>query len=201
MLRYYANSMTISTIEPVTADRWPDLQALFSQAGVCRNCYCMAWRKPRREFEAGRGAGNRDSMAALVQRGPAPGLLAYDEAGTPVGWISVAPRSEFVTLARSRVWAAVDNEPGVWSITCFFVAKPWRGRGLTARLIRAATQWAFQHGARVVEGYPIDPAKRQPDTFMWTGLAAAFRAAGFVEAARRSAQKPIMRCAILPQDC
>ncbi len=32
-----------------------------------------------------------------------------------------------------------------------------------------------------------------PDAFAWTGTAAAFRRAGFVEVLRRSATRPIMR--------
>jgi GNAT superfamily N-acetyltransferase len=31
----------------------------------------------------------------------------------------------------------VDDQP-VWSVTCFFVAKPYRHRGVTTALLRAA---------------------------------------------------------------
>lgn len=191
--------MTKLTIAPVTPGRWPDLEKLFSLAGVCQGCYCMTWRKPPRVFEADKGEGNRRSMRQRVMAGPPPGLLAYAGSADPIGWVAVAPRAEFTTIANSRVWAPVDpgDAAGVWSITCFFVARPWRGRGATVELIRAAARFAFSQGASVVEGYPIDPGQgsRQPDTFIWTGLASAFRAAGFAEAARRSPKKPIMRLA------
>ena len=68
------------------------------------------------------------------------------------------------------------------------------------RLLRAACEFAREHGADIVEGYPVEPREggRQPDPFVWTGLAAAFRAAGFVEVARRSETRPIMRRYVEP---
>ena len=60
-------------------------------------------------------------------------------------------------------------------------------------MLRAALDYAGRQGARLVEGYPTDLTQGWPDTFVWTGLAGAFRRAGFVEVARRSAARPIMR--------
>jgi len=49
----------------------------------------------------------------------------------------------------------------------------------------------------LVEGYPVEPrAAVMPDAFAWTGIASAFRAAGFRECARRSRTRPIMRRAV-----
>jgi GNAT superfamily N-acetyltransferase len=133
-------------------------------------------------------------MKRVVERGPAPGLIAYAD-GEPVGWCAVAPRESYPVLERSRVLKRIDDEP-VWSIVCFFVAKRFRERGLTGELIRAAVRHAASHGARIVEGYPVEPAKgRTADVFAYTGLASAFRKAGFTEAARRSPTRPIMRIA------
>jgi hypothetical protein len=45
-----------------------------------------------------------------------------------------------------------------------------------------------------VEAYPVEPKNPSlPPAFAWTGLAAAYRRAGFTEVARRSATRPIMR--------
>jgi GNAT superfamily N-acetyltransferase len=87
----------------------------------------------------------------------------------------------------------VDDQP-VWSITCFFVARPYRRRGVTVELLEAAVRHARAHGARIVEGYPIEPGDGNvPAAFAYTGLVPAFRAAGFVESARRSHRQPVMR--------
>ncbi|MBI2837218.1 MAG: GNAT family N-acetyltransferase [Acidobacteria bacterium] len=179
-------------IQPVTADRWADFESLFGTRGACGGCWCMWWRLKRSQFEKQKGAGNRRAMKRIVDAGGAPGLLAYQD-GAPIGWCSVAPRSDFAVLARSRVLAPVDTRP-VWSIVCFFVARPYRRHGITVKLLRAAVQYAGQRGARIVEGYPVVPKKgRVPDVFAFTGLVSAFEKAGFREVARRSETRPIMR--------
>jgi hypothetical protein len=61
-------------------------------------------------------------------------------------------------------------------------------------LLRAAGKFAASQGARIVEGYPVEPySGKMPDVFAWTGTVAAFRAAGYAEAARWSPKRPIMR--------
>ena len=155
----------------------------------------MFFRRPNREFEEGcrnKGRGNRAAFKALVDGGRAPGLLGYRE-GRPVGWCSVAPRSEFGRIERSPVVKPVDDEPGVWSIVCFYVDRQHRGEGVSSALLRAAVQHAAKKGARIVEGYPVDPARRMSNSEAYHGLASMFLAAGFREVERRSKTRPIMR--------
>jgi GNAT superfamily N-acetyltransferase len=179
-------------IKPLTPERWDDLEALFGPRGACGGCWCMWWRIPRRDFEQRKGAGNRRALRRIVASGDIPGLIAYHK-GEPVGWCSVAPRDRFPVLERSRVLRRID-ELAVWSIVCFYIARPWRRRGLSSALIEAAARYAERHGARAVEAYPVEPRRgAMPDAFAWTGLASSFRKAGFVEAARRSPGRPIMR--------
>ncbi len=182
-------------IRPLSAARWPDVEKLFGERGACGGCWCMWWRMKRSEFEKGKGEGNKKLFKKIVTSGETPGLLAYAQR-EPVAWCAIAPREVYTTVERSRVLRRVDDQP-VWSVVCFFVAKPYRRHGVTVQLLRAATDYARRRGARIVEGYPIEPRKgRMPDAFAWTGLAAAFRKAGFVEAARRSKTRPIMRYAV-----
>ena len=185
------------TFAPLTPSRWSDLEVLFRARGACGGCWCMAWRVPRAQWEAQKGLPNKRTLRRLVDAGPPPGVLAYRD-GEPVGWCSVAPRERYPVLSRSRVLAPVDDR-AVWSITCLFVRKAERRRGVSRQLLRAAVSFARSNGARIVEGYPVEPSRDQPDPFVWTGLASAFRAAGFHEVARRSATRPIMRRSVRPQ--
>jgi GNAT superfamily N-acetyltransferase len=181
---------------PATIERWPDLVKLFGPRGACAGCWCMWWRMETRRYRAGQGAGNRRALARVVRKGPPPGVLAY-AGGEPIGWCAVAPRSEYPRLARSRVLAPVDERP-VWSVTCLFVSRAHRDRGLTVELLRAAAAHAARHGAEIVEGYPVEPRQRMADVFAYTGLASAFRKAGFTEVARRSPTRPVMRRIVRP---
>lgn len=176
---------------PATADRSADVEALFGERGACGGCWCMTWRLSRAEFERNKGDGNRRALRGLIRERPPPGVLAYD-AGKPVGWCAVAPRAAYPVLARSRILKPVDDHP-VWSISCLFVAKEYRRQGLSTQLIRAATKFAKSQGAKIVEGYPQAVTGSLPDAFVWTGLEPSFLKAGFVEIARRSPKRPILR--------
>lgn len=151
----------------------------------------MWWRMRQGEWEREKGAGTKRRFRALVKKGPPPGLIAYagDE---PVGWCAIGPRETYPRLARSRILAPVDDQP-VWSVTCFFVRRDWRRRGVTVALLEEAVRFAGRTGARVVEGYPTDAPTTQPGAFVHHGLLAAFERAGYREVARRSRTRPIVR--------
>jgi GNAT superfamily N-acetyltransferase len=179
-------------IRPLTVATWPDFEQLFGPRGAYGGCWCMWWRLTRREFEAQHGEGNRRAMKALVESGVVPGILGYLD-GAPAAWCSVAPREQFQALERSRVMARIDDTP-VWSIVCFYFAREARRRGLMRPMIRAAVEQAARHGGRVVEAYPTLPRGRElPPVSSFMGLPAAFAAEGFVEVARPSARRVVMR--------
>jgi GNAT superfamily N-acetyltransferase len=179
------------SIVPLTSDRWSDFEQLFGENGACAGCWCMWPRMGQTAWMAEKGTGTKKKMKAIVKKGPAPGLLAYAN-GEPVGWCALAPREHYSRLARSRIFAPIDDE-AVWSITCFFVRRDWRRRGVTTALLKEAARWVGTQGGRLLEGYPFDTDKDQPDTFVHYGLMPAFVKAGFREVARRSTHRPIMR--------
>lgn len=177
---------------PLTKDRWGDFEQLFGERGACGGCWCMWWRLKRSVFDKQKGEGNKQAMKAIVNSGEIPGILAY-ASGQPVGWCSVAPRQNYSVLERSRILKPVDEKP-VWSIVCFFIHKKFRNSGLSTEMINAAKKFVKQNGGEIIEGYPLDPKKgRTADVFVYTGLASAFKKNGFVEVARRSETRPIMR--------
>lgn len=181
-----------TVFHPVTPDRWEDFETLFGPRGACGGCWCMWWRLRRSTYDAQKGEGNRLVMKAIIESGEIPGLLAYDS-GEPVGWCSVAPRETFPVLGRSRILKPVDDRP-VWSVVCFFIGKEHRRQGLSVGLLQAAVDYAQENGAEIIEGYPVEPKDgSSPDVFAFTGVARAFRLAGFVEVLRRSPTRPIMR--------
>jgi GNAT superfamily N-acetyltransferase len=152
-------------------------------------------RLPAAEFRARGAPGRRAAIRRIVNSEGPPGVLAY-EGDRAVGWAAIGPRATYRRFETSRVLAPVDDKT-VWSVPCFFVAREHRGRGLTAALLDAACAFAASHGARIVEGYPVDTrGARQPAAFLWNGLPQAFAAAGFREVERRSPSRPIVRRAV-----
>ncbi|MFM8321370.1 MAG: GNAT family N-acetyltransferase [Chloroflexota bacterium] len=184
-------------IYPVTPQRWDDLQTLFGPNGACAGCWCMYWRVRRPQYEQHSGEQNRQALQQLIQSGAVHALLAYlpgaDGRPAPAGWVSLGPRADFPTLNASRNLAPIDDLP-VWSVVCFYTGRAYRRRGLNLALLTAAVDYARDHGAQILEGYPVQPkiAKPSPQQ-LFTGLFDTFLQAGFEEAARRKPERPIMR--------
>ena len=180
----------------LTPGRWGDLLELFGERGAYAGCWCMFFRVRQSEFDEGarnKGRGNRRAFKKLVDARTVPGLLAYVD-GHPVGWCSVAPRSEFGRVERSPITKPVDEEEDVWSIVCFYIDRHHRGSGVGSALLESAVEHARKKGARVVEGYPIDSSVRKvPNAEGYVGFQSMFEAAGFEEVARRSRSRPVMR--------
>lgn len=143
-------------IRPVTPERWPDLVELFERRGPrgghrnvpAYGCWCMYWR----DRSLGHGTPKKRAMGAIVRAGREPGLLAYEQ-GSPVGWVAVAPRDEYLALLRSPQYRPRDQDEGVWSVVCFAVDRHAQRQGLAGKLLDAAVEHAYVRGATAVEAY------------------------------------------------
>ncbi len=141
-----------------------------------------------------RGMEARQLHKSIVSSGAVTGLLTYSD-GEVVGWVAVEPRSAYVKLAHSRVLKPVDDQE-VWSVTCLFVAKKFRRKGIAVEMIKAAVEHVKNQGGKIVEGYPVETMKDEPAPFVFTGTASAFVQAGFTEVARNAPTRPIFRFVI-----
>lgn len=162
---------------PLTFGNWQDIQTLFEEDRVCRACWCMWWRVSAADWMKRRGKENKNALKALVDSGKVPGILAYFN-GQPVGWVSMSPRVEYARLERSRTLKRIDDKP-VWSVVCFFVAKPFRRRGVSTKLLEVAVDYARKRGAIIIEGYPSKSSEKQQDPLVYTGLVSMFEKVGF----------------------
>jgi GNAT superfamily N-acetyltransferase len=159
---------------------------------MARGCWCMYYRETGR-VDAARGRrrdrGPARRLRALASADPPAGLIAYAD-GVPVGWVAVAPRAQYPRLVRSPVAKAVDDLP-VWSVVCFVVPSPYRGRGVARALLRGAVEHAEAHGAVALEAYPIDKPGARPRHVHVERHASMFEREGFVEVARRRPERPV----------
>jgi GNAT superfamily N-acetyltransferase len=177
---------------PLSPKRWQDFETLFGPKGACGGCWCLFWKKPRKQFHADAYDRNRLDQKLLVEKGSVPGIIAYIN-GDPVGWCAVEPRENYPALERSRILKPVDDER-VWSVTCFFVSRKFRRQGITVALLKEVVNYVSSKGGRIIEGYPVEvTGGKSADAFIYTGTASAYIQAGFVEVARRSPTRPIFR--------
>jgi GNAT superfamily N-acetyltransferase len=180
------------TFKPLTSHTWKPFETLFGSNGACGGCWCMTWRLTKGEFDVSKGAGNKKKIRKIASDGEPIGVIAFHHSDA-VGWCAVAPREKYVRLEKSRALKPLDDRP-VWCISCFFIAKPYRRKGLSVKLLKAAVDYAAVHGAKIVEGYPIEPKdKAMPDVFAWTGILSSYLNAGFTPEKRHSPSRPIVR--------
>jgi GNAT superfamily N-acetyltransferase len=190
--------MAVET-RPAGADRWDDVVAVMDGPGDAGRCWCQ-WFFRGGQADRVHAAANRAALEVQVGRRP-PGVVGYVD-GDPCGWCAVAPRPTYTRLVRSSLLrgSPADElaDPAVWSVTCFVVRRPARGRGLTAALLDGAVALARDGGATVVEGYPVDLAARSAITSaaLYHGSLSVFLGAGFTEVARPAPDRPVVRLAV-----
>jgi GNAT superfamily N-acetyltransferase len=180
-------------IRILTSADWPQVERLFGPRGACGGCWCMHWRveKGGKSWDAFKGAPAKGALSHLIAAGRVHAVLAFDH-DEPVGWCCVGPREDFPRLERSRVLQRARGS-GVWAVTCFFLDRRARHRGLGTRLLGEATALAFARGAGEVEGYPVrvKDGGELPAPFLWTGTPAMFARVGFARAAAADGAREI----------
>ena len=185
------NTIEIST---ATSRHWPDVADLFTRPGLrggrpqTDGCWCRFWHLRGKAYWEGHGDTNREALEAEILSGSEPGLLAYAD-GQVVGWCRVGARESFERLVHSRKLTRVDNE-SVWAIVCFYVHPDAKRKGVASALLEAATSRAKEHGAAVLEAYPVAPDHMNIDAY--TGYLPMFLAAGF-DHVRDAGRRTIVR--------
>ncbi len=189
-------------VRPATVDRWRDLVTVFGRRGEDPSwCWCQLFlRSGAPESSASQAVpDNRHALCQQITHAAvAPGLIAYVD-DYPVGWTRVGPRDALPGVRGNRALARVltEDDAGAWWVACFVVDSRHRRSGIGQALLRAAVEFARDHGATAVEGHPVDVAAlktaRVAGSAIYTGTVAMFAAAGFVEVARTYPTRPVMR--------
>jgi GNAT superfamily N-acetyltransferase len=183
-------------VRPLTRDRLPDLAALFATTAMTNRCYCTYFLLSAQEREQVWPAGGaRPCFEEFARSAPAPvGVLAYEDARV-VGWCAAAPRRHYPTVLRSPLHrernTAEDGD--VWFVSCFYVHRSARHRGLTSRLLDGVVEIAASSGALAVEGLPRADGDRVGALDAYVGAESVFTATGFDVVRRPSPRRVLMR--------
>ena len=182
-------------ILPASADRFADAEHALTGGGDGASCWCQWWMLRDKDFQAATTGERRELLRGDLAVTPASALIACVD-GVPAGWVKVSPRPDQPRLATTRAFQQSPepfDDESVWAITCFVVRKEFRGHGLVRRLLDAAVEQARSHGARVIEGYPVDTdAGKTSSNDLYHGALSSFEDAGFIEVARPGARRPIV---------
>lgn len=177
--------------EPATRDRFDDVVQVLGARGGPGGCWCMFWRLRNAEWRTGDPAGRKALLAERFAVSPPPGIVGYiDE--RPLGWCAISPRVEYPRMQSSPTFSPVDDTPS-WAVSCLFIHRTARRRGVGTALVGAAVSMAKAHGARAIDAIPVEPNDRRGSGDLYTGTPAMFEPLAFVEVARRKPERPIVR--------
>ena len=180
----------------------PDFENLAAKQG---GCWCMYYQRARPVggglSSAERKRVNKKDKETLVQKGRSHAILVYD-GKTPVGWCQYGSREELPRIDAGRnyhkVEATVDTEK-LWRITCFFVNRDYRGRGVAKIALKAALESIKKQGGGIVEAYPVVSEKMAAvPEWRWFGTPGMFRKEGFRTIAPLGTSGVLMRKTISP---
>jgi GNAT superfamily N-acetyltransferase len=155
--------------KPVTTDNWKDFEDLFEGKGGPKYCWCMAWRLTKEERKNNTKECKKVFIKDRVEKGIPIGIIAYMD-DIPIGWCSVGPRESFQGLDGNN---SIKN---VWSITCFYIRKAYRGKELTKYLLQDAIEYGKKNGTEYMEAYGVN---EDSPSYRYMGFKKLYEESGF----------------------
>jgi GNAT superfamily N-acetyltransferase len=159
------------TVKPVDKNNWPDFESLFQSKGGPSYCWCMVWRMTKEELKQNNPVCRKEFIKQRILSDIPVGILGYAGGGAEaIAWCSVAPGETHRRLGGD------ESLRNVWSITCFYVKREYRRRGVMRALIEGAKKYAEANGAEYVEAYPVE---KDSPSYRYMGFVETFEEAGF----------------------
>lgn len=180
-------------VRPLDPDSWDAYAELIERHnGVWGGCWCT-WFHPASPDKGKSPEGNRALKQRLVETGQAHAALVFD-GDAAVGWCQFGSPAELPTIYhRKEVEASGDPLPD-YRITCFFIAKGHRRKGVASAALAGALELIGRAGGGVVEAYPQDTrGERISASFLYNGTRSMFEDAGFAFVRTKGKNHTVMR--------
>jgi GNAT superfamily N-acetyltransferase len=134
-------------VQPLDESTWPDFASLVeTHNGVGGGCWCIAFHE-----EGTKGAAqNRAAKEARVQEGRTHAALVFDGSEC-VGWCQFGPTDELPRIKHRRAYEQELEALPDWRITCFFIHRKQRRRGVATAALAGALDEIARLGGGTVE--------------------------------------------------
>jgi GNAT superfamily N-acetyltransferase len=173
--------MSDYTIKALSPQTWPDFQSLAGRHnGVWNGCWCTWFHTLAADKDKNRTADdNRDFKRELVGQDRAHAALVFD-GDEAVAWCQFGPPAELPNIYHRKEYEASSQRAPDYRITCFFVDKRYRRKGVAAVALQGALDLIAAAGGGVVEGYPHETdGKKVSASFLYSATRTMFEQAGF----------------------
>jgi GNAT superfamily N-acetyltransferase len=165
------------TIEPLSTVTWDAFAELVERNnGVFGGCWCIGYHP-----ECGqRGISHHDVKQERVRTDRAHAALVFDEEGLAQGWCQYGDPEELSAIKHGREYRKDPPALPDWRITCIFVDKRHRGRGVARAALEGALALIADAGGGLVEAIPEVTAGREaPGRFLFSATVELFEEYGF----------------------
>lgn len=170
------------TVRPLTAETWDAFADLVERNnGIFGGCWCIGFHLERNEKELD----PRGAKEARVREGRAHAALVFDEDGVARGWCQYGSPEELPAIKHRRVYEQQAPARPDWRITCFYVDKTHRGRGIARAALAGALDLIGEAGGGLVEAISEVTAGRVAHgRFLFTATVELFEQFGFARRAQ-----------------
>ncbi len=188
-------SMAVYVIKPLSEATWPDFAALVERHdGVWGGCWCIGFHPEGSE----RGTDHRGQKERRVRNGDAHAALVFD-GDLCVGWCQFGTPEELPRIKFGRAYREVANHPPDWRITCFFVDKRYRHKGVAAAALNGALSEIARLGGGTVESSPENVEGRKvSNAFLFNATLAMFEQQGFTRTRQLGKNNWLVTKTVLP---
>ena len=186
--------MSAYTIRALDSETWDAFARLMERHnGVFGGCWCT-WFHTLQADKTFTAEGNRALKQRLVDEGRAHASLVFD-GDEVVAWCEYGSPEELPNIYHRKQYEnEIDTLPD-YRITCLFVDKKYRKKGLTEVALRGALDLISQAGGGVVEGYPHDTDGRKVSV-LYNSTRSVFERAGFSYVRPKGTKNCVMRTEI-----
>ena len=183
--------MSEYVVAALGSDTWAGFADLVERHnGVFGGCWCTWFHTMSSEKERTYDA-NRSLKQRLVDEGRAHAALVYD-GDEAVAWAEYGSPEELPNIYHRKQYDEQADLLPDYRITCIFVDKRYRRRGLSAVALQGALDLIGAAGGGVVEGYPHDTGGKKKSV-LYDGSRALFERAGFAYVRPKGMGNCVMR--------
>ncbi len=187
--------MSAFSVKRLSLDTWPDFGALVGRHnGVWGGCWCLGFHPEGKEP----GPHRQEQKRCRVRDGTAHAALVFD-GDLCVGWCQFGSPEELTRIKHLREYREKVTDLPDWRITCFFVDRGYRGKGVSAVALAGALAEISRLGGGTVESYPEDAGGRKiSGSFLYNSHISIFERNGFERAHRLGRNHWVMSKFVLP---
>jgi len=179
------------TVKPLGPDTWDAFARLVERHnGVFGGCWCT-WFHTMHGEKTFTADGNRALKERLVKEGRAHAALVFD-GDEAIAWAQFGAPAELPNIHHRKEYEATLDRLPDYRVTCIFVDKKYRRKGVTEVALRGAVDLIAEAGGGVVEGYPHDNEGKKISV-LYNSTRALYERAGFTYVRAKGMRNCVMR--------